>query len=149
MTTHPLQCRGLVVTFPDGPGRRTILDGLDLDLALDAGHAHEQDEHQYPATQPPLHYFPPPPHEPTLMHFPPPPQQQQQLQPDPTQAYGSAANGSFALEHGFGMTQSQPQHQPQQPTHAHAHAQGGFGFLKDESHDQHKDERKMPEQLRG
>lgn len=33
MTTHPLQCRGLVVTFPDGPGRRTILDGLDLDLA--------------------------------------------------------------------------------------------------------------------
>jgi putative ABC transport system ATP-binding protein len=29
----PLQCRGLVVTFPDGPDRRTILDGLDLDVA--------------------------------------------------------------------------------------------------------------------
>jgi putative ABC transport system ATP-binding protein len=29
----PLQCRGLVLAFPDGPGRRTILDGLDLDVA--------------------------------------------------------------------------------------------------------------------
>jgi len=29
----PLQCRGLVVTFPDGPDRRTVLDHLDLDVA--------------------------------------------------------------------------------------------------------------------
>lgn len=33
MTAAPLRCRGLVVTFPDGPGRRTVLDGLDLDVA--------------------------------------------------------------------------------------------------------------------
>jgi putative ABC transport system ATP-binding protein len=32
-TSTPLQCRGLVVTFPDGPDRRTILDHLDLDVA--------------------------------------------------------------------------------------------------------------------
>jgi putative ABC transport system ATP-binding protein len=32
-TTVPLRCRGLVVTFPDGPARRTILDHLDLDVA--------------------------------------------------------------------------------------------------------------------
>jgi putative ABC transport system ATP-binding protein len=31
--TVPLSCRGLVVTFPDGPDRRTILDHLDLDVA--------------------------------------------------------------------------------------------------------------------
>jgi putative ABC transport system ATP-binding protein len=31
--TVPLKCRGLVVTFPDGPDRRTILDHLDLDVA--------------------------------------------------------------------------------------------------------------------
>ena len=31
--TVPLECRGLVVTFPDGPDRRTILDPLDLDVA--------------------------------------------------------------------------------------------------------------------
>lgn len=33
MTTTPLQCRNLVVTFPDGPERRTVLDHLDLDVA--------------------------------------------------------------------------------------------------------------------
>jgi putative ABC transport system ATP-binding protein len=32
-STAPLQCRGIVVTFPDGPGRRTVLDGVDLDVA--------------------------------------------------------------------------------------------------------------------
>ncbi|MBX3314020.1 MAG: ABC transporter ATP-binding protein [Actinobacteria bacterium] len=32
MTTAPLRCRDLVVTFPDGPTRRTILDHLDLDV---------------------------------------------------------------------------------------------------------------------
>ena len=31
--TAPLSCRDLVVTYPDGPSRRTILDGLDLDVA--------------------------------------------------------------------------------------------------------------------
>lgn len=33
MTTTPLKCRNLVVTFPDGPERRTVLDHLDLDVA--------------------------------------------------------------------------------------------------------------------
>lgn len=33
MTTAPLLCRDLVVTFADGPDRRTILDHLDLDVA--------------------------------------------------------------------------------------------------------------------
>lgn len=32
-TTAPLRCRSIVVTFPDGPDRRTILDGVDLDVA--------------------------------------------------------------------------------------------------------------------
>lgn len=32
-TTASLVCRDLVVTFPDGPGRRTILDHVDLDLS--------------------------------------------------------------------------------------------------------------------
>lgn len=29
----PLSCRDIVVTYPDGPGRRTILDHLDLSIA--------------------------------------------------------------------------------------------------------------------
>ena len=29
----PLQCRGLLVTFPDGPDRRIVLDHLDLEVA--------------------------------------------------------------------------------------------------------------------
>jgi len=32
-TPSPLTCRDLVVTFADGPDRRTILDHLDLDVA--------------------------------------------------------------------------------------------------------------------
>lgn len=32
-TVAPLVCRDLVVTFPDGPNRRTILDHLDLEVA--------------------------------------------------------------------------------------------------------------------
>jgi putative ABC transport system ATP-binding protein len=32
-TSTPLRCRGIVVTFPDGPDRRTILDHLDLEVA--------------------------------------------------------------------------------------------------------------------
>ena len=33
MTTTPLVCRDIVVTFPDGPQRRTILDHLHLEVA--------------------------------------------------------------------------------------------------------------------
>lgn len=32
-TTAPLVCREIVVTYPDGPDRRTILDNLDLEVA--------------------------------------------------------------------------------------------------------------------
>ncbi len=33
MSAIPLVCRDLVVTFPDGPTRRTVLDGLDLEVS--------------------------------------------------------------------------------------------------------------------